>query len=177
MMNAPRTPDRAGRRTAPDARAPARSVARGTAPVALAMLLGACGGGDPAVETSTIEMDPAAAPAPPADDPAAIDPALGADAADLAPPEPAGDALGETVAAAESVADEAAAGAEGAWSSLQANWAESAAEVQAHFGELSEDDVLATGGDRQALVAVIGERYSLAPEEAEQQVADWEATL
>ena len=158
-MKMPRIP-------APRAGGPRPGVAPALAALALVLALGACGGTDSDVETSTIEMEPdATAPAAPETD-------LSADAE--APVEGAivegADALGDG-------ADAVAAGADDAWTSLQANWADSVDEVQAHFGELSEEDVLATGGDRQQLVAMVQERYNLAPEEAEQQVADWEATL
>lgn len=74
------------------------------------------------------------------------------------------------------VADGTAAAGD-AWTSLQANWADSVDEVKAHFGELSEEDILNTGGDRDRMVGVVQERYRLEPAEAERQVADWEATL
>ena len=148
----------------------ARAVAApATAATAFALLLGACGGGEPTVETSTVELetDPAAVPADPA--------APAAPEADVAAA--TDDATDDALAAGSEAVDAAAAGAEETWTSLQANWEESVDEVQAHFGELSEQDVLATGGDRDALVAVVQERYRLEPEEAERQVADWEATL
>ena len=157
-------------RTPPGVRGPRRALALAAA---LAVLLGACGGGEPEVETSTIEMDPDAGAALPAEaDPGAADPGLttGAD-------EPVEGAIVAGADALGDGADAVAAGADDAWTSLQANWADSVEDVRAHFGELSEGDILATGGDRRQLVAVVQERYNLAPEEAEQQVADWEATL
>ena len=149
-------------------RAGLRTIPAGASAAALALLLGACGGGEPEVETSTVEMEPEAATA---------DAAPEADVAVAEPVEGAEAALEETASAVDGAADAVAAEAGDGWSSLQANWAESADEVRAHFSELSEEDVLSTGGDREALVAVVGERYSLEPEEAERQVADWEATL
>ena len=152
------------------------AVAPTGAATALALLLGACGGGDPAVETSTIELesDPVAVPADPAD-PAPADPAASVDAGAVG--ETAGELADDALAVGTEAVDAAAAGADETWTSLKENWSESAADVQAHFGELSEEDVLSTGGDRQALVSVVQERYRLDPDEAERQVADWEATL
>ena len=162
-MNAPRPSH---------ARGPRPGIAAALGAAGLALALGACGGGTD-VETSTVETAPdAAAPASPATDPVAVEPGLSAGADD-----PVGGAVVEGADALGDGADAVAAGADDAWTSLQANWADSVDEVQAHFGELSEEDVLATGGDRERLVATVGERYNLAPEEAERQVADWEATL
>ena len=151
-----------------------RSAAAPASAVALALALGACGGGDPAVETSTVELDEGVSAAPAELDPAIAEPALDPGAEVGAAVQGAAD---EAMVAGSDAVDAAAAGASGAWVSLQENWDESVADVQAHFGELSEEDVVATGGDRGALVAVVRERYGLEAEEAERQVADWEATL
>lgn len=91
------------------------------------------------------------------------------------------DDAGEEVAgAADEVvegADAMAATAEGGWTDLQANWQESVGSIQAKWGELSAEDLMSTGGDREQLVALIQDKYNLGADEAEQQVSDWEATL
>ena len=153
--------------------------------VSLVLLLGACNSdesvGQPVVEDPEIEAIPAD-----------VDPIdagqVEADANEMVPAPTAEGAteelavdLEETTTDAAEVADgaidEATAVAEDGWSSLQANWAESVGDVRARFGELSEEEILATDGDRDRLVAVVTERYGITPEDAERQVADWEATL
>ena len=161
------------------------SLATALSAVSLVVLLGACNGdesvGQPVVEDPEIEAIPA--------DVEPIDAGqVEADANEMVPAPTAEGAteelavdLEETTTDAAEVADgaidEATAVAGDGWSSLQANWAESVGDVRARFGELSEEEILATGGDRDRLVAVVTERYGIAPEDAERQVADWEATL
>ncbi len=176
-----------------NATAQARRVQPGVA-VALAVLLAACGADEPTVETDTVEVGEAVDTEFEADaikdttadvgidtGPTAIEPSIAPEATaealtdDVA--EDASVAATQATAAVEDVAQDGMAAADDAWTSLQANWADSVDEVQAHFGELSEEDILGVDGDRERMVSVVQERYSLEPAEAEQQVADWEATL
>lgn len=126
--------------------------------LAAALGLAACGGQDSTIETSEIEVGEAPTPTD------AVDPL-------------ASDTLDQGADALEQGADAVAAAGADVWTELQGDWESSVGMVQAHFGALSEEEILATGGDRQQLVAVVQERYQLEPNEAEQQVADWEATL
>jgi len=84
----------------------------------------------------------------------------------------AGDAV--AVDTPDPVADVDASAPGGGWESLQADWTSSVPIVQARFGELSEEELLATGGDRDQLVVLVQQKYDLDPATAEQQVSDFE---
>ncbi|MEE9321768.1 MAG: hypothetical protein V3U76_15080 [Granulosicoccus sp.] len=129
--------------------------------LAMTALLGACGG-DPA--------DPGAQ----ATDPAAAGELL--DNAGETAVDAAGNAVSEAVPVVDAAADAVAGGGDG-WILLQDNWEESVASIQAQWGELSSEDLMAVGGDREALVMLLQDRYSLDRDQAEQQLTDFEGTL
>jgi len=124
--------------------------------VSLALTLAACGG-DTGQETTTIDGAAPEVASEAAAEPLPTD-AVEADAVELA------------------TGDVEVPGGDG-WQSLQDDWMSSVQSVQARFGELSEEELIATGGDRDQLVMLVQQKYGLAADEAEQQVSDFEATL
>jgi len=121
-----------------------------------AITLGACGGGGEQTD-ATIEEAPEVVTIEPTTDAATTDATQG-EALDV-------------------VTNEDAPVVGGGWQSLQDDWMSSVPSVQARFGELTEEELIATGGDREQLVVLVQEKYRLEPAEAEQQVSDFEATL
>ena len=130
----------------------------------LALLLGACGGENTEEPDSTLD-EPAAEPADPA-----------AEAVDAA--ESAVEDTTDTVAAetSETVADSADA-IDGGWDAMQEDWDSSAGMVKDRWAELTEEEILATGGDREQLVALVQDTYGIEREQAEQEVNDWVGAL
>ena len=128
----------------------------------LALALGACGGEnteDPAATTDEVAeaADPAAAEAE------------------------AEAAVEETTDTAATEASEAVADSDDAldngWEAMQENWDSSAGMVKDRWAELTEEEILATDGDREQLVSLVQETYGIEREQAEQEVSDWAATL
>ena len=143
----------------------AYTVTKTAVALALTVSLGACGG-DPADPGAQV-TDPAAAGE-------LLDNA-GDTAADAAAT--AADAAGDVAIEAAPVADaETGAGGDG-WTKLQDNWEGSVASIQAQWGELSHEDLMAVDGDREALVMLLQDRYSLDRDQAEQQLNDFESTF
>jgi len=139
-----------------------------TLAVAFAVTLTACGGDADPTTTTVDETAPGAVVEEVALDPVVIDTpatdAVDTDVVEIEAPEPA-------------VTDGVMASGDGGWQSLQDDWTSSVASVQARFGELGEEELIATGGDRDAFVMLVQEKYNLEPDDAEQQVSDFEASL
>ena len=123
-----------------------------TASLTLALLLGACGGGTDTGDGTVV--DPAAPAAEPVES-------------------AAGEALETTEGAVAAVEEAASDG----WTAMQGDWENSAGLVKDRWAELTEEDILSTGGDREQLVVLVQEKYGIAREDAEQQVNDWASTL
>ena len=63
------------------------------------------------------------------------------------------------------------------WNEMQANWDSSAGMVKDRWAELTEEEILATNGDREQLVSLVQEKYGIEREQAEQEVNDWASSL
>jgi uncharacterized protein YjbJ (UPF0337 family) len=56
-------------------------------------------------------------------------------------------------------------------------WSKLRGQIKEQWGKLTDDDLLAIAGQREQLLASIREKYGIAVEEAERQVAEWEAKI
>jgi uncharacterized protein YjbJ (UPF0337 family) len=60
------------------------------------------------------------------------------------------------------------------WDRIEGNWKRVAGRVKEQWGKLTDDDVDIVAGRREQLSGKIQERYGVAKEEAEKQLAEWE---
>lgn len=60
------------------------------------------------------------------------------------------------------------------WNRVEGNWKEVKGKVKEQWGKLTDDDIDVVGGRRDQLSGKIQERYGIAKDEAEKQIADWE---
>ena len=59
------------------------------------------------------------------------------------------------------------------WDQAKGQWAQMKGMVRKQWGKLTDDDLTVIHGERERLVGKIQERYGIAKEEAERQVAAW----
>lgn len=59
------------------------------------------------------------------------------------------------------------------WDRIEGNWKQLKGNVKEHWGKLTDDDVDVIQGKREQLVGKLQEKYGIAREEAEKQVADF----
>jgi uncharacterized protein YjbJ (UPF0337 family) len=60
------------------------------------------------------------------------------------------------------------------WDRIQGNWKQATGQVKEQWGKLTDDDLDVVNGRREQLAGKIQERYGVAKDEAETQVAAWE---
>ncbi|CAH0261283.1 CsbD family protein [Roseomonas sp. CECT 9278] len=60
---------------------------------------------------------------------------------------------------------------------IAGNWKQLTGKVKEQWGKLTDDDITVVEGQRDQLVGRIQERYGIAKEKAEEQVASWEKSL
>jgi uncharacterized protein YjbJ (UPF0337 family) len=60
---------------------------------------------------------------------------------------------------------------------LKGNWKQLSGKVKAQWGKLTDDDLDLIEGRADELAGKIQERYSVAREEAERQVDEWQKSL
>lgn len=60
------------------------------------------------------------------------------------------------------------------WDRIAGNWKQLKGRAQAQWGKLTDDDFTTIDGRREQLAGLVQERYGIAKDKAEQQVADWE---
>ncbi|BDG74811.1 CsbD family protein [Roseomonas fluvialis] len=60
---------------------------------------------------------------------------------------------------------------------IAGNWKQLKGNVKEQWGKLTDDDITIVEGQRDQLVGRIQERYGIAKEQAEEQVARWEKAL
>jgi uncharacterized protein YjbJ (UPF0337 family) len=60
------------------------------------------------------------------------------------------------------------------WDLIQGNWKQMAGKAKEQWGKLTEDDLHVVAGRREQLAGLIQERYSMAKDEAEKQLAAWQ---
>ncbi len=60
------------------------------------------------------------------------------------------------------------------WDRIQGNWKQVAGQAKEQWGKLTDDDVDVVAGRRDQLSGKIQERYGVAKDEAEKQIAEWQ---
>ncbi len=60
------------------------------------------------------------------------------------------------------------------WDRIEGNWKQLKGQAQTQWGKLTDDDFDVVAGKREQLAGKIQERYGVAKDVAERQVADWE---
>jgi len=60
------------------------------------------------------------------------------------------------------------------WDRIQGNWKQVVGKAKAQWGKLTDDDLDVVAGRREQLAGKIQERYGIAKDEVDQQIADWE---
>jgi len=60
------------------------------------------------------------------------------------------------------------------WDQIKGKWKQAKGQAQTQWGKLTNDDLDVINGTRQELVGKVQERYGIAVEEAEEQVAEFE---
>ena len=63
------------------------------------------------------------------------------------------------------------------WDQIKGNWTEMSGKVQSKWGKLTDDDLSIIRGQRDQLAGKLQQRYGLAKEEAEREIANWEKQL
>jgi uncharacterized protein YjbJ (UPF0337 family) len=59
------------------------------------------------------------------------------------------------------------------WDRIQGDWKQLLGHAKERWGELTDDDFDVVAGRRDQLAGKIRERYGVAKEEAEKQIAEW----
>lgn len=60
------------------------------------------------------------------------------------------------------------------WERIQGSWKQLTGEAKSQWGQLTDDDLLVVDGRRDQLAGKLQERYGIAKEEAERQIAAWQ---
>ncbi|MGZ8254792.1 MAG: CsbD family protein [Burkholderiaceae bacterium] len=60
------------------------------------------------------------------------------------------------------------------WDRIEGNWKQVIGKAKAEWGKLTDDDLDVVAGRREQLAGKIQERYGIAKDDAERQVAAWE---
>jgi len=60
------------------------------------------------------------------------------------------------------------------WVRIQGNWKQVVGKAKAQWGKLTDDDLDVVAGRREQLAGKIQERYGIAKDEVDKQIADWE---
>jgi len=60
------------------------------------------------------------------------------------------------------------------WDQIQGNWKQVTGKAKEQWGQLTDDDLDVVAGRRDQLAGKIQERYGVAKDEAEKQLAEWQ---
>ena len=60
------------------------------------------------------------------------------------------------------------------WETIQGNWKQVTGKAKEQWGKLTDDDMDVIAGRREQLAGLIQERYGIAKDAAEKQIAEWE---
>ncbi|MQA64699.1 MAG: CsbD family protein [Alphaproteobacteria bacterium] len=63
------------------------------------------------------------------------------------------------------------------WDQIEGKWKQVGGAVKKKWGKLTDDELDQIDGNREILVGKLQEKYGVAKEEAEKQIADWERSL
>ncbi|MEX3316811.1 CsbD family protein [Sulfitobacter sp. PS-8MA] len=61
------------------------------------------------------------------------------------------------------------------WDRIEGNWKQMTGAAKAQWGDLTDDEIAETRGNREKLVGKVQERYGVAKDEAERQVDEFAA--
>ena len=59
------------------------------------------------------------------------------------------------------------------WNRVEGNWKQLKGKAKQQWGKLTDDDLTAAAGRREALAGKVQERYGLAKDAAQKQVDEW----
>ena len=65
----------------------------------------------------------------------------------------------------------------GVWDKVAGKWKQLSGDVRSKWGNLTDDDLMQSSGEREKLVGKIQERYGIAKDEANRQVDEWSRKL
>ncbi|MGA8010083.1 MAG: CsbD family protein [Thiomonas sp.] len=60
------------------------------------------------------------------------------------------------------------------WDQIQGNWKQLTGQAKEQWGKLTDDDLNVVAGRREQLAGMIQERYGVAKDQAEKQIAEWQ---
>jgi len=60
------------------------------------------------------------------------------------------------------------------WDRIEGNWKQVSGKAKEQWGKLTDDDIDVVAGRRDQLAGKIQERYGIAKEDAEKQLAEWQ---
>ena len=60
------------------------------------------------------------------------------------------------------------------WERIQGQWKQLQGRAKAQWGKLTDDDLRVIDGRREQLAGLLQERYGIAKEDAERQIAAWQ---
>lgn len=60
------------------------------------------------------------------------------------------------------------------WDRIEGSWKQLAGHAKAQWGDLTDDDLVVVAGRREQLAGKLQERYGMAKDVAEQQIAEWQ---
>ncbi len=63
------------------------------------------------------------------------------------------------------------------WDQIKGNWKQFRGKARQQWGRLTDDDLEVAAGNRDEMIGRVQERYGIARDEAERQVAQWESSL
>jgi uncharacterized protein YjbJ (UPF0337 family) len=63
------------------------------------------------------------------------------------------------------------------WDQIEGKWKQLKGRVRETWGDLTDDDLERIGGKRDRLAGLVQEKYGVAKDEAERQIAQFERTL
>ena len=63
------------------------------------------------------------------------------------------------------------------WDQIQGNWKQAMGQAKEQWGKLTDDDLDVVAGRRDQLAGKIQERYGVAKDEAEKQLAEWQRNV
>jgi len=63
------------------------------------------------------------------------------------------------------------------WNRVEGNWKQLKGKIQAKWGKLTDDDLDVIAGRRTELAGKVQERYGVAQDKAEREIADWEDSV
>ena len=63
------------------------------------------------------------------------------------------------------------------WDQVEGKWKQMKGEAKTRWGKLTDDDLDTVAGQRDKLVGSVQERYGIAKDQAQREVADWNTSL